>query len=73
MACSSDTITARDGAMECEARIRLVEEYHKAALVYSKAAMALNRKIGSASTAESVKLRAEADDARQIRGSAYCD
>jgi hypothetical protein len=50
--------------MECEEKMRLVEEQHIAALAYSRAAKELNNRSASCSASESEKLREAAKAAR---------
>jgi hypothetical protein len=50
--------------MECGEKARLVEEHHKAAIAYSRAARALAQKRSICSASENRKLQESAHDAR---------
>jgi hypothetical protein len=50
--------------MECGEKARLVEEHHKAAIAYSRAARALARKRSICSASEYKKLHESAHDTR---------
>ena len=50
--------------MECDEKIRLVEEHHRAAFAYSHAVRDMNAKMRNASVAEYKILRATTDEAR---------
>jgi hypothetical protein len=49
--------------MLCAEKERLVEEYHRAAVVYSQAIITLNRQRAQSSQSEYDRLRRAADDA----------